>query len=738
VSVQKHQRAEELRRALEQASYEYYVLDQPTLSDATYDSLLRELQAIETAHPELVTPSSPTQRIGAAPSDAFAPAPHASRMYSLDNAMDFDELEAWFDRVDEAVSTLNLPAGSLPLRYMVELKIDGSSVALSYERGELVRAATRGDGRTGEDITTNARTVRDIPLRLRTGVLAEQEKLEVRGEVYLPKASFERLNEQAEVAGEKPFANPRNAAAGSLRQKDPAVTASRDLATFIYQSPLDSISRRQPTHPAQTRDSSPLTSLDTSVSLTYEAERTLEESLPTTQHALLDALTRAGFHVNPDVACVHSRAEVREFCERALERRHDLPYEIDGVVIKVDDFALQEQLGYTAKAPRWAIAFKFPPEEKTTVLREIRVQVGRTGTLTPVAEFDPVLVAGSTIARATLHNEDEIARKGVLVGDTIVVRKAGDVIPEVVEPVLSLRDGTERRFVMPSRCPSCGTPVARIPGEAALRCENISCPAQLEARLRHWVSRGAADIEGLGTETIGALISAGLVRDIASFYELGFEELRDLGLGRRRQDGSEQTFGAVMARKVLDNTEASKQQSFPRLLFGLGIRHVGATISELLTAHFPSLDALRVAAPEDLGAIDGVGPQIAASCRAFFAVPENEAVLARLETAGVNFALDEAAMAAVGAGARPLEGLTFVLTGALENYTRDSAGSALKALGAKVTGSVSKKTSYVVAGADAGSKYDKAVALDVPVLDEADLGQILEAANLPPRLRFPQ
>jgi len=689
-------RAEELRRTLEQAAHEYYVLDAPVLSDAAYDSLMQELAAIEAAHPQLVTASSPTQRVGSTPSDAFAPVQHAARMYSLDNAMDFAELDAWFDRVETAVAKLDTPDAALAgdsISYNCELKIDGSSIALNYAHGELVRAATRGDGRTGEDITANARTVRDIPLRLQEGTLAQLPQLEVRGEIYLPKASFEHLNQLADEAGEKPFANPRNAAAGSLRQKDPAVTASRDLASFIY-APAD----------------------------------TTHENLPATQHEFLDALKQAGFHVNPDVAVRASRADVHAFCTAALNKRHDLPYEIDGVVVKVDNFALQEQLGYTAKAPRWAIAFKFPPEEQTTVLREIRIQVGRTGTLTPVAEFDPVLVAGSTIARATLHNEDEIARKGVLVGDTIIVRKAGDVIPEVVGPIESLRDGTQAPFHMPAQCPSCGSEVHRTPGEVALRCENINCPDQRIERLRHWVSRGAADIEGMGTETINALIAADLLRNVADFYTLTYEQLRDLPLGRTKQDGSEVTFGEIMAKKVLATIEESKTRPFARLLFGLGIRHVGTTVSEQLTDHFTTLDALMAASEEELSSLDGVGPQIAYSCKNFFSLPENRAVLQKLVDAGLNF--ENQAASADDMPEQTLAGLTFVLTGALENLTRTEAATELKRLGAKVTGSVSKKTSYVVAGADAGSKYDKAIALEVPVLDEAALLRIIETGQI--------
>ncbi|MCL2379743.1 MAG: NAD-dependent DNA ligase LigA [Coriobacteriia bacterium] len=706
-------RAEELRRTLEQASYEYYVLDAPSMSDDVYDSLLHELTSIETAHPELITASSPTQRVGTTPSNAFAPVQHAARMYSLDNAMDFAELDAWFDRTEKAARKLILEefdageanqakqSGSLDvekriallnkqLNYICELKIDGSSIALTYEQGELIRAATRGDGQTGEDITAQARTVRDIPLRLASdSVLAQMPQLEVRGEVYLPKANFEHFNELADAAGEKPFANPRNAAAGSLRQKDPKITASRELASFIY-SPSES-------------------HVDSG-----------------SQHDFLGMLRQAGFHVNPDVKLTHDRAEVHAFCALAMEKRHDLPYEIDGVVIKIDSFALQQQLGHTAKAPRWAIAFKFPPEEQTTVLRDIRIQVGRTGNLTPVAEFDPVLVAGSTIARATLHNEDEIKRKGILIGDTVVVRKAGDVIPEVVGAVEALRTGSEREFHMPTHCPSCGTEVHRVPGEVALRCENITCPAQTLERLRHWVSRGAADIESLGTETIEALIDAGLLRNVADFYALSFEDLRDLGLGRLRQDGSEQTFGEVMATKVCANIEASKQRPFARLLFGLGIRHVGATISELLTARFATIEDLQVADIEDLNKIDGVGPQIAHSLQSFFTLPENREVIARLTAAGVKLKRDPLDAPT----SQSLAGMTFVLTGTLSQFTRSEAADQLKRLGARVTGSVSAKTSYVVAGADAGSKLAKAQNLDIPVLAESDLANIIASGGL--------
>ena len=719
------ERAEELRRALEQAAYEYYVLDTPSLSDDVYDSLLHKLQEIETAHPELITASSPTQRVGATPSDAFAPVQHAARMYSLDNAMNFDELDAWLDRIEATVAKMHLYPEQKRISYNCELKIDGSSIALTYEYGELVRAATRGDGRVGEDITANARTVRDIPLRLQPGLLASLPQLEVRGEIYLSKPSFEQLNKLAEKAGEKPFANPRNAAAGSLRQKDPAITASRELSSFIYSPAQTSYLTSAPPASLSSDHVADYASFDSEGGL-LDLEHEGDIGFPPTQHQFLDALRQAGFHVNPDVETKAGREAVHAFCKAALEKRHDLPYEIDGVVVKIDSFILQVALGYTAKAPRWAIAFKFPPEEKTTVLREIRIQVGRTGTLTPVAEFDPVLVAGSTIARATLHNEDEIKRKGILIGDTVIVRKAGDVIPEVVGAIESLRDGTETAFHMPTNCPSCGSAVHRIEGEAALRCENINCEAQRAERLRHWVSRTAADIEDLGTETINALIAAGLLCNVADFYSLTYEQLRDLPLGRTKQDGTETTFGEVMAKKVIANIEASKNRPFPNLLFGLGIRHVGATVSELLTERFTTLEALAAASEEELSELDGVGPQIARSCRSFFDLPQNQEILARLKEAGLNFKTETKD----NNTEQTLAGLTFVLTGALTELTRTEAAAELKMLGAKVTSSVSKKTSYVVAGEDAGSKYDKALSLGVPVLDEAQLLKIIAEGKI--------
>jgi DNA ligase (NAD+) len=697
-------RIPKLREEIERHSYQYYALDAPQVSDAAYDSLVRELQMLEGAFPDLVTPDSPTQRVGAFPSAQFTQVQHASRMYSLDNAMDLDELDAWLVRVREVL-------GDRPCAYVCELKIDGSSFALTYRDGALLRAATRGDGRVGEDVTVNIRTVRDVPLRLRAGALARERSrdLEVRGEVYLPKLAFARLNSEQEQSGAAPFANPRNAAAGSVRQKDPSVTASRDLATFVY---------------------------------AVAAERDLGI---TRQSDVLSWLREAGFRVNPDVEVCDDDEAVRGFCRRALDRRDDLPYEIDGVVVKVDSVALQEELGYTSKAPRWAIAYKFPPEEKTTILEEIRVQVGRTGVLTPLGEFAPVTVAGSTIARATLHNEDEVRRKDVRVGDTIIVRKAGDVIPEVVGPVLGMRPVGAQPWAMPVACPSCGGPVWREAGEVAVRCTNVACPAQRLERLVHWASRGAADIDGMGSEIVSRLIESGLLSDIADYYALTVDQLSGLEMGRFRQDGTVVVLGRTVAEKLMAAVDGSRHRPLSRLLFGLGIRHVGATVGEALASAFGSIEAIEEAARQEppmagdgvsaatalaadpLARVDGVGPKIAASIRAFFANPVNLSVIERLRDGGVVLETADGGVERL----EPLAGLTFVLTGALSSFTRDEAASALKSLGAKVTSSVSRKTSFVVAGEDAGSKYDKALELGVPVLSEEELTAVLDSGRPP-------
>lgn len=687
-------RAAELNRLLNTYAYQYYALDDPQVTDAEFDRLLRELQAIEEVHPELVTPDSYTQRVGGYVSEQFEPVRHAQRMYSIDDAMNLEELDEWLARTDELLGS----TPEHPVAYTCELKIDGLGVALTYRDAQFVRAATRGDGTTGENVTANVLTIGDIPHALAQAGLARVadgglgQSVEVRGEVYMPKHSFVRLNEDADAAGREPFANPRNAAAGSLRQKDPKVTAVRDLETFIY----------------AVADEAPLA--------------------VTTQWQFLQWLRDCGFNVNPNAARCTSAREVHGFCANALAHREDLDYDIDGVVVKVDSFDGQAALGFTARAPRWAIAFKFPPEEKRTVLREIRVQVGRTGVLTPVAEFDPVLVAGSTIARATLHNIDEVRRKNVRVGDTIVVHKAGDVIPEVVGPVLELRPEGSVDWEMPSACPSCGSPVIREEGEVAYRCVSIDCPAQATERLIHWGSRNAMDIDGLGDEIVSRMVEQGLLTDVADFYDkLTEEALSEVSCGRQTVDGDDIVVGKTIAAKVMAQVNESRGRGLARVLFGLGIRHVGANVARALATHFRSMQALMTAAPEDIAAIDGVGPKIAASVHEFFSVKKNVAVVERLREAGV--VLEEEVEEPDAP--QTLAGLTFVLTGTLQNYKRTEAAKLLEAMGAKCTGSVSKKTSYVIAGEAAGSKLAKAEQLGVPVLDESALEQILTTGQVP-------
>lgn len=734
-------RAAELRHELDYHAYRYYMLDAPEITDAAFDKMLVELQEIEATYPDLVTPDSYTQRVGGYVSEQFTPVTHMARMYSMDDAMDLDELDAWLQRTEDA-----LGAGSVT--YTCELKIDGLGVALTYQNGTFVRAATRGDGTTGEDVSLNVRTIKDVPMHLSEPALAHmgadrERTIEVRGEVYMPKGSFVRLNDEADAEGRDPFANPRNAAAGSLRQKDPKVTARRDLATFIY-----AIADTDPLHVHSQRE-------------------------------FLDWLCSAGFSVNPNVARCATPAEVHEFCAQALEHRGDLDYDIDGVVVKVDSFQQQLDLGFTARAPRWAIAFKFPPEEKQTVLREIRIQVGRTGVLTPVAEFDPVTVAGSTIARATLHNIDEIRRKNVREGDTIIVHKAGDVIPEVVGPVLDKRPADSVDWHMPEVCPVCGSPVVHEDGEVAYRCVSIDCPAQLKERLLHWVSRGCMDVDGLGDEIVDKMIAAGLIHDVADFYQLTVDDIAGLDTGRvyaitqkghkkgdiqydkngsprLEKDGSYKRYkteqvactagdpilvGNKIASKVISELNKSKTLPLSRVLFALGIRLVGKSVAELLARRYLTIDALILATDEDMANIEGVGPEIARSVRGFLSVKDNLDVLERLRLCG--FSLEENLMSEMQsksgqmgisselASSQPLKDMTFVLTGALEKRSRSEAGDALKLLGAKVTGSVSKKTSYVVAGANAGSKLTKAQALGVPVLDEDQLEEIIETGEVP-------
>ena len=686
-------RAAELNRQLDYHAYRYYALDDPEITDASFDKLVHELRDLEAAYPEVVTPQSYTQHVGGYVARQFDSVPHAARMYSIDDVMDLDELDEWLERTEREL-------GTAPT-YVCELKIDGLGIALTYKNGMLVRAATRGDGVMGEDVTLNVRTIKDVPARLSDEALAHVSALngsiEVRGEVFMPKESFVRLNEQNDEAGRAPFANPRNAAAGSLRQKDPKITAVRDLATFMYA----------------------LADMD-SVDVDCQWDFLAWERM-------------AGFSVNPNLKRCRGAAEVHEFCSEALGKRDSLPYDIDGVVVKVDSFAYQHALGFTARAPRFFTAFKFPPEERQTVLRNIAVQVGRTGVLTPVAEFDPVVVAGSTIARATLHNIDEIRRKDVRVGDTVVVHKAGDVIPEVVGPVLSLRPADAALFEMPTHCPSCGSPIMHEGDEVAYRCVSIDCPAQASERLLHWVSRPVMDIEVVGEKLVTALLESGLVRDVADFYSLTVEQVAALPTGRvyaskskDHEKGDPVLVGLTTAQKAVANIQASREKPFSRVLFGLGMRHVGKTVAETLADAFGSLSALATASVDDIAYVDGVGPQIAQSVHDFLRVPDNLAVIERLRQAGVQL---EGASRKLKP--QTLAGLTFVLTGTLERRTREQAGEELKAYGAKVSGSVSKKTSYVVAGEAAGSKLTRARELGVPVLDENALDEILSGGIIP-------
>ncbi len=698
------ERVNELRATLQRARDQYYLEDAPELPDAVYDSLNRELAELEGRYPQLKTADSPTQTVGGGVAEQFTPAEHQHRMYSLDDAMDLDELDEWLRRTREAVGH--------SLSYCCELKIDGSSIALTYERGTLVRAATRGDGSVGENVTANIMQVKDVPkhLSIESGAMGFSQPIEVRGEVYMPRSSFERLNDaislendeimlyNAEIdAGErtgrklalkKSFANCRNAAAGSLRQKDPAITAERDLATFIYAI-------------AET------TQLDVE-----------------SQHEFLEWLRTAGFTVNPNIRVVDSEAAVHEFCKNALEHRGDLDYDIDGVVVKVDDFAIQAELGFTAKAPRWAIAFKFPPEEKTTILRNVAVQVGRTGVLTPVAEFDPTTVDGSVVSRATLHNYDELARKDVRIGDTIIIHKAGDVIPEVVGAVMDLRPPDAQVPPVPSVCPSCGSPVFR--DGAFLRCDSTECPAQLQTRLEHWVSRGAMDIDGLGTKIIENLVASGLLRDVVDFYKLDADTLADVATGEEKKDGSPRVFGQKNAAKAIEQIEASKQRPFENLLFAIGIRNIGKTTAEALAKAFKTMDALMNASVPQLCQVDGIGEVVAEGIREFFDTQDNRDLIERLREVGLQMAIDES-----DAKPQTLAGLTFVLTGSLERYDRTTAEELLREYGAKTSGSVSKKTSYVVAGPGAGSKLRKAEELGIPVLDEDALVQIIDTGEVP-------
>ncbi|MGH8905572.1 MAG: NAD-dependent DNA ligase LigA [Egibacteraceae bacterium] len=665
-------RADELRVLIEQHRYRYYVLSDPTVTDAEFDVLMRELADLEAHYPELDDPDSPTHKVGTPPSPAFRPVQHRVPMRSLDNAFEEAELRAWAERVARGLD------GAAP-RFTCELKVDGVAIALSYVKGRLSQAVTRGDGRTGEDVTPNVRTISGVPSYL--DLPDPPALLEARGEVYYPIAAFEAMNEAREQAGLARFANPRNAASGALRQKDPEITRSRPLRVVCHG--MGAV-----------------------------------QGLDLDSHSgFLAWIARAGLPVAEQTRTVGTLDEVWAFVEGWREHRHDPAYEIDGVVVKVDALAHQRQLGFTSSAPRWAIAFKYPPEERETLLRDIQVNVGRTGKVTPFAVLEPVLVAGSTISLATLHNQDQARLKDVRPGDTVIVRKAGDVIPEVVSPVLAKRSPEVESagpWRMPVVCPFCGAPFQRLEGEAATYCTNVDCPSRLRESLYHYASRGAMDIEGLGYETSRALLDHGLVKDLADLYHLRAEELLELdGFAQKKVDA------------LLAGIEASKQQPFERLLVGLNILHVGGTVARQLARHFGDLQALRAATPDDLAAVEGAGPVIADSVRKFFDNPGNAALIDRLLAAGVRLDTDTRRAGST------LEGWTVVLTGGLEGFTRDEAKQAVTDRGGKVTSSVSKKTSAVVVGADPGSKADRAAQLGVPTLDEAGFVHLLETGTLP-------
>ena len=694
----------ELAAQILEADHAYYVLDAPVMADADYDVLMREIGAIERDWPVLRTQDSPTQRVGGTYSTQFTAVPHLQRMMSLDNVFSSEELAAWAARVESGVGGVGVGSGLAGVgegtrHYLCELKIDGLAVALVYENGRLVRAATRGDGRTGEDVTPNVLTIDGIPHRLDGSGLAPPAVLEVRGEVFFPVAEFDRLNSALVAEGKAPFANPRNAAAGSLRQKDPRVTATRPLAMLVHG---------------------------------------IGESsgfAPQRQSQAYEAMKRWGLPVSDRYRVFDDLAGVWAYVEKYGADRHSVEHEIDGVVVKVDEIALQRRLGATSRAPRWAIAYKYPPEEVMTRLLDIRVNVGRTGRVTPFAFMQPVRVAGSTVQLATLHNAQEVRRKGVLIGDTVVLRKAGDVIPEVVGPVVHLRDGTERAFEMPTHCPECGTELGREKeSDVDIRCPNArSCPAQLRERIFHVAGRGAFDIEVLGYEAAVALLDCGLVVDEGDLFALTAQDLAGCEFFTRAASRAERETGAervlhANARRLLDNLEAAKDRPLWRVLVALSIRHVGPTAARSLAQHFTELDRISAAAPEELAAVDGVGPTIAQAVLDWFAVDWHREIVAKWRAAGVRMADEPSQTDAVPGGVSPvlLAGLSIVVTGTLEGFTREEAQAAVVARGGKTPSSVSKRTSFVVVGENPGSKQDKALALGVPVLDEAGFAVLLE------------
>lgn len=665
------QRAEQLREQIRYHNELYHAKDAPEISDAEYDELVRELSALEEQHPDLKTPDSPTQTVGAAPSELFSPVQHLSPMMSLDNAVTEAELLAWGKRMERYIDA--------EVDLVCELKMDGMAVSLVYERGHLTRAATRGDGQVGEDITINVFEIRAIPRQLK--LKQPPELLEVRGEIFMPVSSFRRLNERQAEAGERLFANPRNAAAGSIRQKDPSITAGRDLSFFAYQLGV------------------------------------VQGGPGFARHAETMAyLQQAGLPVNPTTQVLRGLDKVHALCQHWQVNRHSNDYEIDGVVIKVDDLGQRMELGFTSKAPRWAVAYKFPPEERNTLLKHIMLSIGRSGKATPFAVLEPVFVGGSTVKLATLHNQDQVGVKDVRPGDTVIVRKAGDVIPEVVGPVLSLRPEGLPAWQFPSECPECGGPLVRQEGESDTFCVNSDCPKQLEQRIFHFASRGAMDIEGLGERTVQLFMQKGILKTLADVYSIDYDKVRAI-------DG----FGEISVTNLRKGIEGSKQRSLSHLLIGLGIRHLGTTGSRVLARATGHLDTIIAAPEETLAAIEGVGQVIAGSVRAFFDQPHNLELVERFRAAGVNFQGPQASTMP-----QTLAGMSVVVTGTLQTFSREGAEEAIKERGGKAPGSVSKKTTAVVLGeAPGAAKINKARELGIPVLDEAAFQTLLETGQLP-------
>jgi DNA ligase (NAD+) len=675
--AEQQQRAAELRSLLNRAAHAYYVLDAPVMEDTVYDRLYRELQQLEQAHPSLLSADSPTQRVGGPPATGFHSVEHRIPLQSLDNAFDQGELKAWHQRLLKLLDRSDDSA--LPL--VGELKIDGNALALSYRQGVLERAATRGDGSSGEEITANVRTISSIPLRLQ--INDPPEWVEVRGEAFIPDDTFAAINAERAARGEALFANPRNACAGTLRQLDPKVVAARRLDFFAYTLHL-------PDGPS-----------------------------PADQWQVLQWLEQAGFRVNPNRELCDDLNGIERFCDRWEQQRHQLPYATDGVVVKLNDLRLQDEAGTTQKAPRWAIALKYPPEEAPSKLLKLVVQVGRTGAVTPVAEFEPVALAGTSVNRATLHNADRIAELDLHLGDTVVVRKAGEIIPEVVRVLAELRPEGAVPLDLPSHCPECGSTLVRDDSEAATRCINSSCPAILRGGLRHWVSKGALDVDGLGSKLIEQLVERGLVRSIADLYRLDAALLSSL-----------ERMGEKSAANLVAALEQSKQQPWHRQLYGLGIRHIGEVNAKALAAAYPSSASLAATDPESIAALHGIGPEISSSLQQWHANPSNLALLEELRAVGLSLEASAAEQAAQvrseDASSAVLQDKTLVLTGTLPSLSRSEAKALIEAAGGKVSGSVSKKTDYLVAGEAAGSKLTKAESLGVKILDEAELVQLLK------------